>query len=298
MIQVFHVTKAFQRVVAVDDLSFELEQGGSLALWGSNGAGKTTMIRCLLGVFPFRGSVTVKGIDVKKHGKQARSFIGYVPQELAFHDDARLGASILFFARLRKVGREDAAVALDAVGLRGHERKRVRDLSGGMKQRLALAVALLADPPIIVLDEPTSNLDASGRGEVVESLARLRDAGKTLVFASHRPDEVVSLAERVIMMERGKLIRDTTPSKLWPAYAPVQTIRLYLSEGTDESAAAVLREAGHAVNLNGHGLCVSVSRNRKAEPVAVLAKASIIVRDFEVLEDIPADGNAGSEDLT
>lgn len=289
MIRVSHVTKRFRTVVAVDDLSFSMEQGESIALWGSNGAGKTTLIRCMLGIFPCEGSVSIMDIDVRKHGKRARSLVGYVPQELAFHDDARLGASILFFAHLRKVNAQAAAIALGKVGLQGHERKRVRDLSGGMKQRLALAIALLADPPIIVLDEPTSNLDASGRGEVVETLCSLRDLGKTLVFASHRPDEVLALGSRVLVMEQGKLINDTTPQGLWPSESRVQTLRLYLSMGTDESAARVLRDAGHAVNLNGHGLCVSVPRNRKGEPVSVLAKAEIEVRDFEILDEVLGD---------
>ncbi|MBL4590430.1 MAG: ATP-binding cassette domain-containing protein, partial [Phycisphaerales bacterium] len=160
---------------------------------------------------------------------------------------------------------------------------------GGMKQRLALAIALIADPPIIVLDEPTSNLDASGRGEVIDTLCQLRDDGKTLLFASHRPDEVLSLAGRVLVMEKGKLIKDITPAELWPTESGIQTIRLYLSMGTEESAATVLRDAGHAVNLNGNGLCVSVPRNRKAEPVSILAKAEIEVRDFEILEEVRGD---------
>lgn len=289
MIKASHVTKKFGSVVAVNDLSFELEKAESIALWGSNGAGKTTLIRSLLGIFPSIGTVSIHGVDVRKHGKQSRSFVGYVPQELAFHDDAKLGSSIMFFANLRKVNRKGAAIALAKVGLQGHEKKRLRDLSGGMKQRLALAIALIADPPIIVLDEPTSNLDASGRGEVIDTLCQLRDDGKTLLFASHRPDEVLSLAGRVLVMEKGKLVKDITPSELWPTESRIQTMRLYLSMGTEESAATILRDAGHAVNLNGNGLCVSVPRNRKAEPVSILAKAEIEVRDFEILEEVQGD---------
>ena len=289
MIKASKVTKKFGSVVAVDDFSFNLAKGESIALWGSNGAGKTTLIRSVLGIFPSVGTVSIHGVDVRGQGKKARSFVGYVPQELAFHDDAKLGSSIMFFANLRKVDRHGAAIALAKVGLQGHEKKRVRDLSGGMKQRLALAIALIADPPIIVLDEPTSNLDASGRGEVIDTLCRLRDDGKTLLFASHRPDEVLSLAGRVLVMEKGKLARDITPQELWPTESRIQTMRLYLSMGTEESAAAVLRDAGHAVNLNGNGLCVSVPRNRKAEPVSVLARAEIEVRDFEILDEVQED---------
>jgi ABC-type multidrug transport system ATPase subunit len=155
-----------------------------------------------------------------------------------------------------------------------------------MKQRLALAVALLSDPPLIILDEPTSNLDAAGRGEVVATLRHLRSTGKTLLFASHRPDEVISLADRVLVMERGKVVRDTTPAELWPTEKPVQVVRLYLTMASETDAADVLREAGHAVHLNGHGLCVAVPRDRTAEPIAALARRQIDVRDIEVLDDV------------
>ncbi len=286
MIIAEHVTKSFGRTTAVDDISFELQPGCALALWGSNGAGKTTLIRCLLGVIRFQGRASIGGVDVKRRGRQARSLAGYVPQELAFHDDARLDAAILFFASLRRMDKHAAKTALDTVGLTGHERKRVRDLSGGMKQRLALAIALLSDPAIIVLDEPTSNLDAAGRGEVSETLARLKQCGKTLLFASHRPDEVIALADRILVMDQGKAIQDTTPSEMWPNESGVQMIRLHLTMASESDAAKVLRDAGHAVHLNGHGLCVAVSRDRKAAPIHALSRADIEVRDMELIEGI------------
>ncbi len=286
MIRAEKITKRFGRVEAVSRVSFDLDAGGALALWGSNGAGKTTLIRCLLGVIRHRGTASIGGIDVRRRGRHARALVGYIPQELAFHDDARLGNAMMFFARLRRATRAQAADALEAVGLTGHERKRVRDLSGGMKQRLALAVAMLSDPPLIILDEPTSNLDSDGRGEVVATLQRLRSAGKTLLFASHRPDEIISLADRILVMERGRLERDTTPAELWPTEKAVQVVRLHLSMASEADAARVLREAGHAVHLNGHGLCVAVPRDRKAEPITLLARRQIDVRDIEVLDDV------------
>lgn len=289
MIEARNIIKRFKRVTAVDDLSFDLETGGSLALWGSNGAGKTTLIRCLLGVFPSKGTILIDGIDVRKNGKHARARIGYVPQELAFHDDAKLGSALCFFAKLRSVNLREAAHSLEAVGLSGHESKRVRDLSGGMKQRLALAIAMIADPPIIVLDEPTSNLDSSGRGEVVDTLLNLRRRGKTLIFASHRPDEVITLADRVLVMEQGRLVQQTTPEVLWPSRSSVRSLRLFIDKGDEHHAAEVLREGGFAVNHGNSGLTVSIEHHRKGEPMNHLAGRGICVRDFELLRDV--DGN-------
>lgn len=286
MIEARNITKKFKRVLAVDGLSFDLEAGGSLALWGSNGAGKTTLIRCLLGVFPCKGTIRINGIDVRKNGKHARAQIGYVPQELAFHDDAKLGASIRFFAKLRRVNLAQTERSLKLVGLSGHESKRVRDLSGGMKQRLALAIALIADPPIVVLDEPTSNLDSSGRGEVVETLLKLRKQGKTLFFASHRPDEVITLADRVLVMERGRLVQQTTPEVLWPSRSSIRSLRLFIDRGDEHHAAEILRKSGFAVNHGNFGLTVAIEQHRKAEPMNHLSEQGIIVRDFELLRDV------------
>ncbi len=286
MIDARTVTKRYARLRAVDDVSFRVEPGQAVALWGSNGAGKTTLIRCLLGVIRFRGMIEVGGVHVRRRGKRARANIGYVPQELAFHDDMRVAAAMAFFASLRSVNHDRCVLLLDRVGLAGQDRKRVRDLSGGMKQRLALAVAMLPDPPIIVLDEPTSNLDAGGRDEVVSALRDLKAEGKTIVFASHRPDEVLALGDRVLVMERGRLERDTTPQELWSSAADIRTMRLHVRAETEADAARLLRQGGHAVNHNGHGLCVSVARDQKAAPFRLLANADIHVRDFEFLEDV------------
>lgn len=286
MIEAKGIIKRYGRVAAVDGVSFEQPAGQAVALWGGNGAGKTTLLRCVLGVTRFRGGASIGGVDVRRRGRHARALVGYVPQELAFHDDARVGPAMRFFAGLRRVDRARVSESLAAVGLTGQERKRVRDLSGGMKQRLALAIALLANPPLVVLDEPTSNLDAAGRREVVGSLRALKAAGKTLLFASHRADEVISLADRVLVMENGTIERDASPLEIWPAEKPTKMIRLSLSSASEADAAEKLRAAGHAVHLNGHGLCVAVPRDRKAEPIGVLARHRIEVLDIEVLDDV------------
>lgn len=281
MIHATNVTKRFGRIAAVDDVSVGVAPGESIALWGGNGAGKTTLIRCMLGVLRFRGTITIGGIDVRRRGKRARSLIGYVPQELSFHDDMRLGAAMGFYAALRGVRAERGRTLLERFGLAGHERKRLRDLSGGMKQRLALSVALLADPPIVVLDEPTSNLDARARDEVIESLRELRRDGRTIVLASHRRDEVSAIADRVVVLERGRVTADLPPRKLWPD--TLHVLRLYV-EGCERSAYSHLREAGFTAELNGHGLCVSVPADQKAAPIMTLSGRGFRVRNFEILE--------------
>lgn len=210
MIEINNVSKRFGRTRVLDGATCRIGPGQSVALWGSNGAGKTTLLRCMLGLIDFRGNITVAGMDVRRRGKTVRRLIGYVPQEMTFYDDYRLMEAMRLVARLRGTPRSACASQLQRVGLEADHRKRVRELSGGMKQRLALAMALLNDPPILALDEPTSNLDAAARRELLGQLIELKCAGKTILFISHRPEEVGGLAGRVLTLEHGRIIDDQT----------------------------------------------------------------------------------------
>lgn len=207
-IDIVNVSKSFGRTHVLDGVSFTVLPGQSVALWGSNGAGKTTLIRCILGLIDYKGTIRVGGLDVMAHGKKVRRLIGYVPQELAFHDDFRVIEVASFVARLKRAPIASCRRILDELGMLEHSRKRIRELSGGMKQRLALSVALLNDPPVMVLDEPTSNLDSAARRSLLALLLQLKQSGKTLLFISHRPEEVRGLADRVLTLERGKVLTD------------------------------------------------------------------------------------------
>jgi ABC-type multidrug transport system ATPase subunit len=225
MIQIAGVRKRFGRARVLDGVDFDVLAGQSVALWGSNGAGKTTLIRCLLGLIDFEGDIRVAGLDVRRDGKRVRRLLGYVPQELAFYDDFRVIEAARFLARLRGADVAACEAGLADVGLHAHARKRVRELSGGMTQLLALCVALLNVPRLLVLDEPTSNLDSAGRRSLMELLLQLKAAGKTILFISHRPEEVRGLADRVLTLEAGRVLTD------------VATPHLHCADDVDHDAA-------------------------------------------------------------
>jgi ABC-2 type transport system ATP-binding protein len=206
MIQIQGLTQRFGRFVALRDVSLEVRTGEVIALWGPNGAGKSTLVRCLLGLLPFEGRATIAGLDVRRQGKAVRRLIGYVPQEPALFDDMRVDEAALFFGRLKRAEPAEVRRMLDEVHLVPHAQKRVRELSGGLKQRLALGLARLTDPPVILMDEPTASLDAATRGEVLADVARLRERGKTVLLISHRPEEVRQLADRIVTLEAGRVV--------------------------------------------------------------------------------------------
>lgn len=283
MIQVTHLTKQFGGLTAVNDLSFTVSAGEAVALWGANGAGKTTAVRCLLHLMPFRGQVLIAGKDVQQAGKAVRRLVGFVPQELTFHDDLTVMETLTFYARLKKVAAGyDFTSLCDQLQLIDHIRKPVHDLSGGLKQRLALALALLADPPILILDEPTANLDIRAREDFLLLLHRLKEAGKTMVFSSHRLDEVTALADRVLLLEGGKLIVDTSPQELEQQLGWETTLHLYLLPQTVDSALAALTAYGMPVSRNGRGLRVQVKPGEKGKALQLLHDAGIVVPDFTI----------------
>jgi parallel beta-helix repeat protein len=278
VLEVTGLRKRFGRHVVVENLSLEVARGGAVALWGTNGAGKTTIIKCILGLHPYRGTIRVGGIDARRSGPQARRLIGYVSQELSFYDDLTARESVRLFAQLKRVRTPRVDQVLERVGLAEHGGKRVGQLSGGMKQRLALAVALLADPPLLLLDEPTSNLDAAARRSFLELLADLKRAGKTLLFTTHRAEEVAALAERVLVLERGRVLRDGAPQALDAG----ARLRIPLGPEAREPACRLLAQAGFDVSRNGTALYVQVAAGRKAAPLALLAQAGIAVENFDL----------------
>lgn len=281
MITFTNVTKSFGKHRAVDSLSVEVAPQTAVALWGENGAGKTTAIKCLLGLLHYSGRITVNGMDARSQGRQTRALIGYVPQELAFYDDMSALETAHYFARLKHAAPAHVGEVLALVGLAEHGSKTVRALSGGMKQRLALGLALLGDPPVLVLDEPTSSLDTAARGQFLALLCQVKAAGKTILFTSHRIEEVEALADEVIVMEKGRTLRRCPAHDLAEAVGLRTQVKLRLPAAQLDAALRVLEADGFNARRNGVGVVVEVPARDKARPIHSLSRADIHITDFE-----------------
>lgn len=226
MIQVDHLTKRFGKFTAVNDISFEVRRGEVFALLGPNGSGKTTTMKSVVGLnVPTRGRVVVNGIDVLRQPKQARQFVSYLPQRVVFPESFTARELLRFYGRIRKLRNERADEALAGARFNGFSDKLVSEFSGGMIQRLGLAVVTMPDAPILLLDEPTANLDPLGVKRFRDFVLEQRQQRKTIVFSTHLLHEAEQLADRVAIFVAGKLV----------ALESIENLRkTFLVEGTIE----------------------------------------------------------------
>ena len=262
----------------LSDVSFALQPGEAVALWGGNGAGKTTALRSILGIVHHEGEVEVAGISMSRDGapRAARDRLRAAGRAATRTFPAPTCSE--FFGALRGVRPDSARALAGSVGLEDHLAKRPGELSGGLRQRLALALAILGDPAVLLLDEPTANLDVETRDGIFRLLAEMRDRGMALLFTTHREDEVVALADRVITLRDGVVEREQDAGEfarhIRSGTAPL-LIRVAASD--IEHAEAVLRDAG--IEARGRAGWIRVLHDAPAEPLRALWDAEI-----EVLE--------------
>jgi daunorubicin resistance ABC transporter ATP-binding subunit len=217
------LSKAFGPIRAVDQLSLTVLQGEIFGLLGPNGSGKTTTINLISGLsIPTSGQVHVMGYQMPRHARQIRQILGAVPQETALYEELSAWDNMAFHADLFGMARtaKQALIAqmLDLVQLQERARSRVSTFSGGMKRRLALARALLPDPSLIYLDEPTLGVDVQSRRAIWDYILAQREQGKTVLITTNYLEEAQTLCERIAILDHGKLITLDTPEHLKQLY--------------------------------------------------------------------------------
>jgi len=219
MLTITQLRKTFGSLVAVEDVSFTVAPGQLVGLLGPNGAGKTTTVSMIAGLLtPDRGEVLVAGSRLAGDTDASKRRIGLVPQDLALYDELTARQNLRFFGALfalRGRGLDEAIdAAVDLVGLRDRLSDRVKTFSGGMKRRLNLAAGLLHNPEILLLDEPTVGVDPQSRNAIFENLETLKSRGKALLYTTHYMEEAERLADRIVVIDHGRVIADDTLSGL------------------------------------------------------------------------------------
>jgi lipooligosaccharide transport system ATP-binding protein len=269
-LSVSQLRKSYAGKEVVAGLSFTLRRGECYGLLGPNGAGKTTTLRCCLGLTaPDSGSIRLAGLAVPAQAREARVKIGVVPQFDNLDPDFTAAENLLVYGRY--FGIADAAMRakipalLDFAGLGGKENANIRTLSGGMKRRLTLARALVNDPDLLVLDEPTTGLDPQARHLIWERLKGLLAQGKTILLTTHFMDEAERLCQRLAIMDAGRLISEGAPRDLIHQHIEAEVIEVY-GEDAAGWAAAEAHAFSRRVEVSGETAFCYV-----ADPAPLLA---------------------------
>ncbi len=292
VIYVDELTHRFGDFVAVDHVSFEVNAGEIVGYLGPNGSGKTTTIRMLLGLLaPHEGSATVLGFDSFRQTEEVRARVGYMSQKFAIYDDLTVWENLQFYGGVYGITDPTRIQAtLQHIGLDGHEKTLTRDLSAGWRQRLALGIAIVHNPKLLFLDEPTSGVDPTARRAFWDLIYDLAAEGVTILVTTHYMDEA-EYCGRVGIMRDGKLLAMDTPLALKERYVPGEVWEIYaepLLGGLETlSAAQGVVRAG----LSGDHLRVIVERGLGGKEIKrKLENAQISVTSIQkgepTLEDV------------
>ena len=276
-----NLVKHYGRVPAVDGVSFALPPGATVALVGHNGAGKTTLMKLMLGLIrPTSGSLTVLGRNPASGGARGRCAIGFLPENVSLAPSLTGRELLHFYAHLKRVS-GDLDGLLARVGLAEAADRPVGTFSKGMRQRLGLAQALLGDPRLLLLDEPTTGLDPALRISFYDKVQMLREGGATVLLSSHSLGELEQRADRVLIMNRGRLIADGTLSELRRlADLPVR-MRARINGGWPENALNGLPPGTQAIRADNL-IDVTCPDTAKMAVIRRLAGLGEAVQDVEI----------------
>ena len=282
------LTKDYGSFRAVDAVEFDVTAGQCFGMLGPNGAGKTTTMSMIGCVTPMTsGELSVLGMDARTHVRKIKSRLGVVPQDDSLDDDLTVIENLVVYAGFFGIGRRNATAKaielLEFMELGERRKSRVRELSGGMKRRLVIARALVNDPEMILLDEPTTGLDPQARQQIWERLEDLRSAGATLLLTTHYMEEAARLCDRLVIMDHARILVEGTPRDLIRAEIPRHVVELPLNR-----APAGLIAGDSDVDVRGDRLLIHTNDSTKV--IADLVDAG--VDDTQILERM-----AGLEDV-
>jgi len=281
MIKIENLVKHYKNTKALQGVSLEIAMGETFAIVGPNGAGKTTLLNSILGlIHPTAGKITVDNIELSRNPKEIKRKIGYLPQRIAFHENLSALEVIEFYGALRGVNNTRLESFLDAVGLTEQKNKKVGALSGGMLQRLALAQAIISDPPILILDEPTISLDPEGRVAFKKLIREEKNKGKTILLSSHILSYIEELADRIAILVKGKVVALDTLAGL-RTELKLNSILEMVIENLSPLALKLVEDSGAKnATIKGKNLRFLISPKDKTNVIKTLTENGFDISDF------------------
>ena len=254
LISARNLVKRFGDFVAVDSIDVEVERGESFGFLGPNGAGKSSTMRMIGCVSPVtEGTLRIFGLDPATEGKRIRARMGVVPQMDQLDEQLTVEDNMILYGRYFDIPRAEckrrAKELLEFVQLSDRAKSKIEPLSGGMKRRVTIARALINEPELLLLDEPTTGLDPQARHVLWDRLYRLKQSGVTLVLTTHYMDEAEQLCDRLVVMDRGKIVAIGSPRELIEQHSPREVLELRYHAGTNDVRAGEVEGIGHRQEL-------------------------------------------------
>ena len=293
MIQVRNLIKKFKDFVAVNDVSFEIERGETFALLGPNGSGKTSTLKCMVGLnLPTSGNISIEGLDIVSNAREAKRLMSFLPQRVGFSEQMTGREVLEFYCRLRRIPsqRIDETLNTPNFHFNGFFDKSVSQFSGGMVQRLGLAVACLPDVPVLVLDEPTASLDPNGAIQFREFLSSLKRQAKTILFSSHMLADVEQLADRVGIMVGGKLVALESVAALRNELSSSARLRVVVTKLESQAIEAMMRAGATDLVVDANSMLMNARPEDRLQILRAIEKAGGQIQSFRMeelsLEDV------------
>ncbi|MFD0856761.1 ABC transporter ATP-binding protein, partial [Actinomadura adrarensis] len=280
-LEVRNLHKRYGQHVAVEDVSFTVEEGEIFGIIGPNGAGKTTTVESIAGLrTPDSGSISVLGLDPIKDRAEVRERLGVQLQESGFPDAIKVAEALDLYSSFYR-NPADWRELMELLGLTEKRDTRYRALSGGQKQRLSIALALVGNPKIAILDELTTGLDPQARRDTWSLIERVRDTGVTILLVTHFMDEAERLSDRIAVIDGGRVAAVDTPEGLIARTSAVRQVRFRVSRPLDRSVLTGLPDVT-AVEITGNRWLVTGTGQLLSSVAGALARAQVVAEDLRV----------------
>ncbi|MFC0133624.1 ABC transporter ATP-binding protein [Massilia eurypsychrophila] len=275
LLSVSKLTKSYGARLAVDDVSFQVRAGQTVGLIGPNGAGKSSTVSMVCGLLrPDAGTVELDGQQIVQGLSEAKRKIGFVPQDLALYEDLSARENLKLFAALYGIKGADARRRCDEVlalvNLLDRAGDKAETFSGGMKRRLNIAAALMHDPQLLILDEPTVGVDPQSRNAIFDTLEQLKAMGRSLIYTSHYMEEVERLADHIVIIDHGKVLADESPAALFRRLPAQAALRVELADPALPPLCEGIRALAGVKSVDADGGVLDIGLARGEDALAVM----------------------------
>ena len=286
VIEVNNLTKIYEKIKAVNNVSFKIKQREIFGFLGPNGAGKTTTIKAILGLITINsGDIKINGLGILKDGKNVKKNIGYLPEKVAFYDNLTALQNLNFYAEMKNASRNQCKTLIDEFGLSEWTNKKVGKFSKGMIQRLGMARAILGNPSVLILDEPSGGLDPRGVVLIRDKIREMRDKGVTIFVSSHILSEIQEVCDRVGIIDKGVLVAKDSVSALSGKLDLKPKISIELEKITDKVVKSVREIKGvEKVDVKDRIMDVSCEPKTKSKVIIAIEKAGGTIINLKTKE--------------